>query len=92
VYGGAYAWQDGEIVEAVPGGPYMLVESGVEHAIKSGIDSPIFGDGLKPYGLRGKLGAGHPLLLPSPQKNTVIVRRRLQDLDLPKPTKEMKGI
>lgn len=26
VYGGAYAWQNGEIVEAVPGGPYMLDE------------------------------------------------------------------
>jgi tRNA threonylcarbamoyladenosine biosynthesis protein TsaB len=26
IYGGAFAWKDGEIVEAVPGGPYMLDE------------------------------------------------------------------
>jgi tRNA threonylcarbamoyladenosine biosynthesis protein TsaB len=68
VYGGAYAWQDGEIVEAVPGGPYMLDEYLVllEQAIaKSGIDRlQFFGDGLKPYGQKVEdWASGHPVLL-----------------------------
>lgn len=67
VYGGAYAWQDGEIVEAVPGGPYMLDEylTLLEQAIaKSGIDRlRFFGDGLKPYGQKVEdWVSGHPVL------------------------------
>jgi len=68
VYGGAYAWQDGEIVEAVPGGPYMLDEylALLEQAIaKSGNDRLLFfGDGLKPYGTKVEAwAAGHPVQL-----------------------------
>jgi tRNA threonylcarbamoyladenosine biosynthesis protein TsaB len=68
VYGGAYVWQEGEIVEAVPGGPYMLDEylALLELAIaKSGINRlQFFGDGLKPYGQKVETWAsGHPVLL-----------------------------
>jgi len=54
VYGGAYMWQDGEIMEAVPGGPYMLDEylALLEKAISTSGTNQVrfFGDGLKPYG------------------------------------------
>jgi tRNA threonylcarbamoyladenosine biosynthesis protein TsaB len=68
VYGGAYTWLDGEIVEAVPGGPYMLDEylMLLEQAIaKSGIDRiQFFGDGLKPYGQKvADWASGHPVIL-----------------------------
>ncbi len=68
VYGGAYAWRDGEIVEAVPGGPYLLDEylALLEQAIvKSGIDQlQFFGDGLKPYGQKVESwAAGLPVQL-----------------------------
>jgi tRNA threonylcarbamoyladenosine biosynthesis protein TsaB len=68
VYGGAYVWLDGEIMEAVPGGPYMLDEYLLllEKAILStGIDRiQFFGDGLKPYGQKVQAWAsGHPVLL-----------------------------
>ena len=68
VYGGAYAWADGEIVEAVPGGPYMLDEylALLEEAIeRSGKDKvTFFGDGLKPYGQKVEdWGAGQPVVL-----------------------------
>lgn len=68
VYGGVYTWLDGEIVEVVPGGPYMLDEylTLLEQAIaKSGIDRlQFFGDGLKPYGQKVEAWAsGHPVLL-----------------------------
>lgn len=58
IYGGAYAWQDGEIVEVVPAGPYMLDEyllllesATAGPGLDQGIDRiRFFGDGLKPYG------------------------------------------
>lgn len=68
VYGGAYVWQDGEIVEAVPGGAYMLDEYLDLLALaiaKSGIDFvQFFGDGLKPYGVKVETWAsGNPVRL-----------------------------
>ena len=54
VYGGAYLWEDNQIVEVVPAGPYMLpayltlVDGAIE---KTGLKAArFFGDGLKPYG------------------------------------------
>jgi tRNA threonylcarbamoyladenosine biosynthesis protein TsaB len=66
VYGGAFAWRDGEIIEAVPGGPYMLDEYLLllESAIAaSGVERVrFFGDGLKPYGQRVETwAAGRPV-------------------------------
>lgn len=66
VYGGAYIWENDEIVEVVPGGPYMLDEylTLLEEAIAlSGFDRlQFFGDGLKPYGQKVEAWAsGHPL-------------------------------
>lgn len=74
VYGGAYAWQDGQIVEAVPGGPYMLDEYLLllESALSAfSPPSPsashmgrirFYGDGLKPYGQKvADWAAGHPV-------------------------------
>jgi tRNA threonylcarbamoyladenosine biosynthesis protein TsaB len=68
VYGGAYVWQNNEIIEVVPGGPYMLDEylELVEQAIaRSGNHRlQFFGDGLKPYGKKVEDWAdGHPVLL-----------------------------
>lgn len=66
IYGGAFAWQDGGIVEVVPAGPYMLDEyllllervlapSGENAKTPTGLIPMterirFFGDGLKPYG------------------------------------------
>lgn len=68
VYGGAYTWKDGEITEAVPGGPYMLDEYLLlleKAIIATGIEQiRFFGDGLKPYGQKVEAWAsGHPVLL-----------------------------
>jgi tRNA threonylcarbamoyladenosine biosynthesis protein TsaB len=68
VYGGAYLWQDGEILEAVPGGPYMLDEylELLEQAIQTTGNDRVqfFGDGLKPYGQKVEAWAsGYPIVL-----------------------------
>ena len=70
VYAGAYAWRDGEILEAVPGGPYMLdeylmlLESALSaFSSESGMGRVrFFGDGLKPYGQKvADWAAGQPV-------------------------------
>jgi tRNA threonylcarbamoyladenosine biosynthesis protein TsaB len=68
VYGGAYFWQGGEIIEVVPGGPYMLDEylALLKNSIeKSGMSRvQFFGDGLKPYGQKVEdWASGHPIQL-----------------------------
>lgn len=52
VYAGAYQWEDGKIIEIVPGGPYTIDEF-LEKVKSTGEEARLFfGDGTKAYSKR----------------------------------------
>lgn len=51
VYGGAYKWEDGKIVEIIPGAPYVMDEF-LEKVKNTGEETLFFGDGTESYGNR----------------------------------------